>query len=88
MITEMMAERLLYGTLAVLAVVFVLLVFRKAVKMLLGVILRSVLGLFALAVGQAAGLTLGVNVVNALILGVLGLPGFGLLLLVQWTLRL
>ena len=30
--------------------------------------------------------TLGVNVWNALVIGVLGLPGFVLLLLVQWVL--
>lgn len=33
------------------------------------------------------GLGLGVNLVNALILGVLGVPGLGLLLMLQWVLR-
>ena len=32
------------------------------------------------------GLTLGVNWFNALTVGVLGLPGLGLLLLVKWVL--
>lgn len=32
------------------------------------------------------GLHLGLNVFNALVIGVLGVPGFGLLLLVQWVL--
>ena len=32
------------------------------------------------------GLTLGMNFWNALVIGVLGLPGFGLLLLVHWVL--
>ena len=32
------------------------------------------------------GLTLGLNLWNALVIGILGLPGFGLLLLVQWIL--
>ncbi|CDB26635.1 MAG: pro-sigmaK processing inhibitor BofA family protein [Oscillospiraceae bacterium] len=32
------------------------------------------------------GLHLGLNVFNALVIGVLGLPGFGLLLLLQWVL--
>ena len=31
------------------------------------------------------GLHLGLNVFNALVIGVLGLPGFGLLLLLQWV---
>lgn len=38
-------------------------------------------------VGQALGVTLGVNLVNALVLGLLGVPGFGLLLMLQWVLK-
>lgn len=52
---------------------------------------RSAVGLAALAlfsaVGQFTGVSLGVNLVNALVLGVLGVPGFGLLLMLQWVLR-
>lgn len=52
---------------------------------------RSAVGLAALAlfsqVGQFIGVSLGVNLVNALVLGVLGIPGFGLLLMLQWVLR-
>lgn len=52
---------------------------------------RSAVGLAVLAlfsqVGQFIGVSLGVNLVNALILGVLGVPGFGLLLMLQWMLR-
>ncbi len=52
---------------------------------------RSAVGLAALAlfsqVGQFIGVSLGVNLVNALVLGVLGVPGFGLLLMLQWVLR-
>ena len=52
--------------------------------------LRSSVGLAVLAlfsrVGQLIGVSLGVNLVNALVLGLLGAPGFGLLLLLQWVL--
>ncbi len=52
---------------------------------------RTGLGLGALAlfsgVGEAIGVHLGVNLVNALALGVLGAPGFGLLLLLHWALQ-
>ena len=52
---------------------------------------RSAVGLAVLAlfsqVGQLIGVSLVVNLVNALILGVLGVPGFGLLLMLQWVLR-
>ena len=53
---------------------------------------RSAVGLAVLAlfsqVGQFIGVSLGVNLVNALILGVLGVPGFGLLLMLHWALAL
>ena len=52
---------------------------------------RSAVGLAVLAlfspVGHLIGVNLGVNLVNALILGALGAPGFGLLLMLQWVLR-
>lgn len=52
---------------------------------------RSAVGLAALAlfsqVGHFIGVSLGVNLVNALVLGILGVPGFGLLLMLQWVLR-
>ena len=46
----------------------------------------TVLALFS-RVSHLIGVTLGVNPVNALVLGLLGVPGFGLLLLLQWVLR-
>ena len=52
--------------------------------------LNTLLGFLALgAVRLTAGLTgiaLGLNLWNALVIAVLGLPGFVLLLLVQWIL--
>lgn len=45
-------------------------------------------GLFAFShVGGLIGVTLGVNLVNALVLALLGAPGFGLLLMVNWALQ-
>ncbi len=70
------------------------------VVVLLGMLVlgRSLMGLFRLLgrwVGsfallylvQPVGLGLGVNGVNALVVALLGAPGFGLLLMVQWVLR-
>ena len=45
----------------------------------------AVLWLFS-GVGNLVGIHLGVNLVNALVLGVLGAPGFGLLLMLNWAL--
>lgn len=68
-----------------------LLVLRRPAARLLRLVLRSSVGLAALAlfsqVGQLIGVHLGVNLVNALVLGFLGLPGLGLLLMLQWVLR-
>lgn len=64
--------------------------FRKPLKLALRVVLNSVLGLGVLwllnSTAPVTGLTLGVNWFNALTVGVLGLPGLGLLLLVKWVL--
>lgn len=53
--------------------------------------LRTGVGMGALALfsgmGEAIGVHLGVNLVNAALLGVLGAPGFGLLLLFHWALQ-
>ncbi len=63
---------------------------RRLAARLLRLLVRSSVGLAALAafsqVGSAVGVTLGVNLTNALVLGVLGVPGFGLLLMVRWAL--
>ena len=68
-----------------------LLLLRRPVARLLPLALRSSVGLAVLAlfsqVGGFVGIKLGVNLVNALILGALGAPGFGLLLMLQWVLR-
>lgn len=74
------------GVMAVVALVIVLC--WPAVKGVGRLCLRTVGGLITLfLINPLAGLIgvhLGVNLCNALILGVLGVPGFGLLLLVHW----
>ena len=51
---------------------------------------NTLLGLGALlllnAISPLTGLSLGLNLFNALVVGILGIPGLGLLLLVQWVL--
>ena len=68
-----------------------LLLLRRPAARLLRLVLRSSVGLAALAlfsqVGHLLGVQLGVNFINALVLGLLGAPGFGLLLMLQWALR-
>ena len=59
---------------------------RRPLLWLVRLLLRSSvwLGLLALLAGNGLPL-LGVNPLNALFLGLLGLPGLGLLLLLRWT---
>ena len=77
---------LLAGLVAVLALV----VLQKPLRWLGLLCLRTAGSLLALAalspVGALVGVTLGVNLTNALVLGLLGLPGLGLLLMLRWAL--
>lgn len=65
--------------------------FRKPLRWLLrllGRTLAGLAGLFAFSqVGALFGVTLGVNLVNALVMALLGVPGFGLLLMANWALQ-
>lgn len=81
----------LLWTLAALTACFLLLVLRRPAAALLRLLGRSAVGLAALALldrlGGLVGIGLGVNPLNALVLGLLGVPGFGLLLMLQWLLK-
>ena len=63
--------------------------FRRPLAVLGRLALRSGLGLVFLwlfrGVGTLLGVNLGVNLLNGLVLGALGLPGFALLLMAQWV---
>lgn len=76
---------------AVLLTAVALIVLRRPLKGLLRFLGRTaagLVGLFAFShIGGLLGVTLGVNLVNALVVALLGMPGFGLLLMVNWALR-
>ena len=65
-------------------------VFRTPLRLALKLLCNTLLGFLALWVVSLTsgftGIALGLNLWNALVIGVLGLPGFVLLLLVQWVL--
>lgn len=73
-----------------LLAVAVLAALRAPLKHLGKLCLRTGCSLVALAclspVGSMLGITLGVNLWNALVVGLLGVPGFGLLLMLNWAL--
>ena len=83
-------QKLLAGCLALFLVMTLLRVYRTPLKLAVKLLLNTASGLFALWLVQltsgATGIMLGWNLWNALVIGVLGLPGFALLLLAQWVL--
>lgn len=69
---------------AVIAVLIFRKLFWRGAKLLVrSALWAAVLTLLA-PLGSHIGVALGANGINALILGVLGLPGMGLLLLLNW----
>ena len=85
-----LSQKLLAALLAAFFLIALLRVFRAPLKTALRILYNTLLGFLALwGVNLSAGITgisLGINLWNALVIGVLGLPGFVLLLLTQWVL--
>jgi inhibitor of the pro-sigma K processing machinery len=84
-----LTQKILAVLLAGFFLIALLRVFRAPLRLALRLLGNTLLGFLALwAVDLTAGLTgiaLGLNLWNALVIGVLGLPGFVLLLLAQWV---
>ncbi len=63
--------------------------FAAPLRLALRLLLSALFGLAALLAvnlaGSITGVTLGLNLPNALVVGVLGVPGLALLLLLQWV---
>ena len=85
-----LSQKIIVAILAGFFLVALIRVFSSPFRLALKLLLNTLLGFLALgAVRLTAGLTgiaLGLNLWNALVIAVLGLPGFVLLLLVQWVL--
>ena len=85
-----LSQKIVAGLLAGFFLIALLRVFSAPLKLAVKLLANTLLGFLALwAVNLTSGITgitLGLNLWNALVIGVLGLPGLGLLLLVQWIL--
>lgn len=83
-------EKIALGLTLLFLVVVCLRLFAAPLKLALKVAFNSARGFGAVwllnLTTSVTGLSLGLNWFNALLIGILGLPGFGLLLLVQWVL--
>jgi len=85
-----LSQKMLAAVLAGFLLLALLRVFSTPLRLALKLLVNTLLGFLALwAVNLTAavtGVSLGLNLMNALVIGILGLPGFILLLLVQWVL--
>ena len=83
-------EKIALGLTLLFLVVVCLRLFAAPLKLALKVAFNSALGFGALwllnLTTSVTGLSLGLSWFNAIVIGILGVPGFGLLLLVQWVL--
>ena len=77
----------IYAVISVIAFIVVFVSFIKPVKSLFKFIINSIMGAGAIIVSnfllEGIGISLGVNVMNAFIVGILGLPGLGALILIN-----
>ena len=85
-----LSQKIIAALLGGFFLIALLRVFRAPLKVAVKLLANTLLGFLALwAVNLTSGITgitLGLNLWNALVIGILGLPGLGLLLLVQWVL--
>lgn len=85
-----LSQKIMVGLLVVFLLAALLRIFKTPLRLAVKLLFNTLLGFLALYLaGLTApwtGLTLGLNLWNALTVGVLGAPGFVLLLLVQWIL--
>jgi len=65
-------------------------IFLKPLRLILRLVVNTIGGFIALFIlnflGGFIGVSLGFNLFNAVIVGIFGLPGVGLLLILQWLL--
>ena len=82
-----MEQILLYAAVFIAALI-ILRIFTLPIRWIFRLLLNTgigFLGLFLLSfAGSFLGITLGINLINAVVVGALGLPGLILLLLLRW----
>ena len=85
-----LSQKIIAAILAGFFLVALIRIFQTPLRLALKLLVNTLFGFLALwVVNLTAGITgiaLGLNLWNALVIGILGLPGFVLLLLTQWVL--
>ncbi len=87
----MQSDTLIYILIGVLALSALVTVFGKALKTLIKVGFKSILGTIAIFTADfflsPIGFSVGINIFTALVTGVLGIPGFIMLYALNWILQ-
>ena len=85
-----LVEKLALGLVIAFLAVACLRLIKAPLKIALHLLINSALGFCAVwllnLTTAVSGISLGLNLFNALTIGILGLPGLGLLVLLQWVL--
>ena len=80
------------GVIVAALVLLFLFILSKPLRLVLKIALNTGLGFVALIIinliGEQIGVSLGVNWVNAVVVGVLGIPGVALLFFIKWMMLL
>ncbi len=76
------------GVVTVVLVLVCILIFTKPIRFILKLLINTLIGFVVLILinkfGAYIGVTLGVNWINAAVVGILGVPGVALLLILRW----
>lgn len=85
-----LSQKIIAGLLLAFFLITLLRLFQAPLRLALKLLVNTALGFLALwavnATAALTGIALGLNLWNALTIGILGAPGFVLLLLTQWAL--
>lgn len=76
--------------LAVILIIGFLKLLKKPLKLVFKLLLNTLMGFIALILiniaGAFIGISIGINWINSLVVGIFGVPGVALLLILQWLL--
>ena len=73
---------------AVVLIILIIKIFKTPIKLLFKLCINTVIGFLALMafnyLGAYINISIGISWINALIVGIFGVPGFALLLILKW----
>jgi inhibitor of the pro-sigma K processing machinery len=81
-------QQVIIGVFALIMLIAVIKLFSAPLRWVLKLVFNTLLGFLGLFLfnltGVYTGVTLGLNLINAVVIGIFGLPGLALLLFIKW----